>query len=131
MPITHFNIAKIREEWESKGLDGTIEMLGLSIALRGMQIEKSKAEGILAEGMLSRARRNLEKPDFSVAEHIGSLNGANGYISTTTELSIAKKFAKKRGFVFFIMPEVAIKIVENPIVDALEEQELIVPNEIP
>ncbi|ALA25678.1 hypothetical protein AVI51_06175 [Piscirickettsia salmonis] len=131
MPIASFDITKICEEWESTKLGGIIEIQSLPTAFRGMQIERSEAEHIFAEGMWSRARRNLEKPNYSPAKHIESLNGANGYVSTTTDLSVAKKFAKKRGFVFLIMPEVAIKITGSTTVNALKEQELIIPNGVP
>ncbi|OAJ33807.1 hypothetical protein [Piscirickettsia salmonis] len=97
MPIESFDISKICEEWKSTKLGGTIEIQSLPTAFRGMQVERSKAQHIFTEGMWSRARRDLEKPNYSPTKHIESVNGANGYVSTTTDLSVAKKFAKKRG----------------------------------
>ncbi|AKP74471.1 hypothetical protein Psal006b_00944 [Piscirickettsia salmonis] len=128
MPIAYFNFEKIRKEWRDLTLDGEITIQGPLVALRGIQVNSLVAEKILSTGMWSRRVRKSELPNFSVPEHIESLNGVSGYVSATTDPSVAKLFTREEGVVFVLLPEMALKVTGNSIVNALKEDEYMIPH---
>ncbi|ODN41452.1 hypothetical protein [Piscirickettsia litoralis] len=130
MKIREFDVQVIYKEWKDSDLEGEIITKNFITVLKGIRVARKKAENLLIDGIWSRKIRNEEVGDFSIAKHIESSNGVSGYVSTTENLLIAKEYAGESGFIFCMTPELAIQVKGNPLVDVIEEYELIVPEGI-